>query len=131
MNKTAVEQYRAVGLHTGVADADPHRLIGMLLEGALERIAMARGAIERGETSRKGELISRVIAIVDSLRASVDVTRGGDIAANLIALYDYIEQLLVQANLASDRARLDEAVALMSEIKRGWEGIAASAGGAR
>lgn len=126
MNQTALTQYRSVGLQTAVTDASAHRLVGMLLGGALDRIATAKGAIERGETRHKGELISKAIGIVDGLRASVDTARGGELGANLVALYDYIEQTLVQANLQSDVARLEEAGTLLLEIKRGWDDLPAA-----
>lgn len=35
------EQYRQVGVTSAVADADPHKLVAMLLAGALEQIGRA------------------------------------------------------------------------------------------
>jgi flagellar protein FliS len=67
--------------------------------------------------------LSRAIAIVDSLRASLDHARGGEISQNLASLYDYIEQSLVEANLASNVTQLDEVSALLKEIKESWESI--------
>ena len=127
MNQAALKQYQAIGVQSGVTDASPHQLISMLLAGALDRVASAKGAIARGEIRRKGELLSGVIAIVDSLRASLDGDRGGEISANLASLYDYIEQTVVQANLASDVTQLDEVSVLLTEIKQGWESIPADA----
>lgn len=126
MNEAALKQYHSVGVQSGVQGANPHQLIAMLLAGAIDRIAAARGAIERRETGRKGELISRAIEIVDNLRASLDHERGGEISANLASLYDYIEQLLVRANLESDGAKLAEAGTLLQEIKGGWDAIPAA-----
>ena len=62
MNDVALKQYQSVGVESGVLGASPHQLIAMLLTGALDRIASARGAIERGETARKGEMLSGAIA---------------------------------------------------------------------
>jgi len=123
MNQTALQQYQNVGVNSGVTDAEPHQLIAMLLTGAADRVAAARGAILREEIGRKGELISSAIAIIDSLRASLDHERGGEIAANLGALYDYMERGLVEANLTSDAERLAEISALLGELKAGWEAI--------
>jgi flagellar protein FliS len=106
-----------------VTDASPHQLIGMLLTGALDRVASAKGAVMRNDVQRKGELLSRAIAIVDNLRASLDRQQGGEIAANLADLYDYIEQRLVEANLASNSEILDEVSALLVQIRAGWESI--------
>ncbi|MCB1843406.1 MAG: flagellar export chaperone FliS [Halioglobus sp.] len=125
MNQTALQQYRAIGVQSGVTDASSHQLISMWISGAADRMAAARGAIERGETARKGELIGKAISIIDGLRASLDRERGGDIAANLAALYDYIEQGLVEANLRSDVARLDEVASLLGEVREAWNSIPA------
>ena len=123
MNQTALQQYQNVGVNSGVTDADPHQLISMLLTGAADRVAAARGALLREEVGRKGELISGAIAIIDSLRASLDHEQGGEIAANLRALYDYMEQGLVEANLGADATRLAEISALLAELKAGWDAI--------
>lgn len=123
MNHVALKQYQSVGVESGVSNASPHQLISMLLTGALDRIAAARGAIERGETARKGEMLSRAIAIIGGLRGSLNHEQGQDISENLGALYDYIEQLLVEANLASSSEKLVEAVSLLNEIKEGWDAI--------
>lgn len=123
MNEVALKQYQSVGVQTGVQSATPHQLIAMLLTGAIDRINSARGAIERGEIARKGELLSRAIEIVDNLRASLDHERGGEISANLQALYDYIEQRLVEANLESDIDKLSEAAGLLTQIQTAWDEI--------
>jgi flagellar protein FliS len=98
-------------------------LIGMLLTGALDRIAAAKGAVTRGDVQRKGELLSRSIAIIDNLRASLDREKGGEIAANLSDLYDYIEQRLFEANVSADVGILDEVSGLLVQIRAGWESI--------
>jgi len=123
VNNVALKQYQSIGIESGVLDASPHQLIVMLLTGALDRIASARGAIERGETARKGEMLSSAIAIIDGLRASLDHDQGSDISQNLHALYDYIERTLVEANLASDVEKLAEVSSLLNEIKVAWDAI--------
>lgn len=104
--------------------ASPHALVAMLIDGALERIVQARGAMERGRTASKGERIGKAIAIVDSLRASLDAEAGGELATNLAALYDYLIRRLLHANLHDDAEALNEALRLLKEIKTGWDGIA-------
>lgn len=107
--------------------ASPHQLVCMLMDGALERILQARAAMERQQTARKGERIGKAISIIDSLRASLDHDRGGDVASNLSALYEYMTRRLVHANLNNDRDALDEVLRLLKEIKAGWDGIAEQA----
>jgi len=129
MKQTALQQYRAISVQSGVTEASSHQLISMLFAGVADRLAAARGAIERGEVGRKGELISSAIAIIDNLRASLDHEQGREIAGNLAALYDYIEQGLVQANLDSDPARLRELGGLVNEIASAWNAISDSVRG--
>jgi flagellar secretion chaperone FliS len=121
--QAAVAAYQRVGTQGGVAAADPHRLIAMLLDGALERVARARGHLERGEVADKCTQISSAIAIVDALRASLDLDRGGELAERLAALYDYTIQRLFEGNLKNDVERLDEVNRLLREVKTGWDGI--------
>lgn len=120
---SAMQQYQQVGVHSGMMDASPHRLVQMLMEGVLEKIAQAKGNIHRNEISEKGSNISKAITIIEGLRASLDKEAGGEIAQNLNDLYDYMERQLLAANLQSDEAVLDEVFSLMSEIKSGWEVI--------
>lgn len=121
----ALDQYKAVGVQSGMTDATPHQMITMLLDGAVDRISSAKGAIDRNEIARKGELLGSAIAIIDGMRASLDYEGGGEIAANLGSLYDYMERRLVEANTESDKEMLDEVSALLKEIKAGWESIPA------
>ncbi|CAD5109263.1 flagellar export chaperone FliS [Zestomonas carbonaria] len=121
---TALRQYQAVNTNVMVAEASPHRLVQMLMDGQLSRMAQARGALERGQLASKGELISRAIAIVGGLRGALDMERGGEVAVNLDRLYEYMTRRLVEANATNDLAILDEISQLMRTIKSGWDAIA-------
>ncbi len=128
---SAVKAYQSAGAHGRVAAADPHRLVQLLLEGALDRLALARGHLEAGRVAQKAETLSRAMAIVDSLNAQLDLERGGEIAANLRGLYDYATRRLLEANLRNDSAALEEVSGLLREIKSGWDAIAPAAGAPR
>lgn len=123
----ALKQYQQTSVHSGVMDASPHRLIQMLLDGALSRILSAKGALRQNDIAKKGEQIGSAISIVDGLKASLDFKQGGDISKNLDALYEYINHILLQANIKSDEALLDEAGKLLSQIKMGWDAISPNA----
>lgn len=117
--------YHVVGVETGVMAADPHKLVLMLYDGALLAITMAKQAMKTGKISEKGEEISRAIEIVtNGLKASLDAQAGGEIAARLDALYDYMCNRLLQANLTNNPAILEEVSALLQELKSAWEEIA-------
>lgn len=121
---TAIKTYANVGLETGVTAADPHKLILMLYQGALLAISSAKNQMLRKETAAKGKSISHAITIIDEgLKASLDKNAGGELAENLSALYDYMNQRLFIANLKNDIATLDEVSSLLTELKGAWEEI--------
>lgn len=119
----AVQQYNRVGVSSSVEAASPHRLIEMLMNGALEKIAFARGFMERGNISEKGGHISWAISIVEGLRASLDLETGGEIAQSLDDLYDYMTRRLARANVENNLDILDEVSSLMSSVKNAWDQI--------
>ncbi|HVN41408.1 MAG TPA: flagellar export chaperone FliS [Steroidobacteraceae bacterium] len=108
--------------------ASPHELVQMLLDGALERLASAKGQIGRGETAAKAANLSRAYAIVEALRLALDRDRGGEIARNLEDLYQYVLLRITEANLHNDVRRLDEAASLLTEIRSAWAAIAPGRG---
>jgi flagellar protein FliS len=118
--------YRQIAAHGGVAEADPHKLILMLLDGALQRIAQARGCAQNGASVDATLHLQRAIAIVDELRACLDLSRG-EIAANLDNLYEYISRQLLVAMVPSKRAHLPHLAALLGEIRSAWAAIAPDA----
>ncbi|VAW84383.1 Flagellar biosynthesis protein FliS [hydrothermal vent metagenome] len=119
----AINQYTKVKTSAAIEDASPHKLIQMLMEGALEKIAMAKNFIDRGDIPNKGSHISWAISIIDGLKVSLNKDAGGDIAENLDMLYDYMQRRLVEANLHSDKSILDEVAGLLNEIKGAWDAI--------
>lgn len=119
----AMKQYKQVSVHSGIMDASPHRLIQMLMEGALEKIALAKGGISAKNIQSKGEYISKAIDIIGGLQSSLNKEAGGELAANLGSLYDYMTRRLVDANLRNDPRILDEVAGLMTELKMGWDNM--------
>ena len=121
---TAMRQYQSVNTQAKAVDASPHRLIQMLMEGGLSRLAQARGAMDRGQVAMKGELIGKAIAIVGGLREGLDLEKGGEVAANLDRLYEYMITRLFEANLHNTVAPLEEVAVLLRNVKSGWDAIA-------
>ena len=78
----------------------------------------------RADTAAKGKAISKAITIInDGLRASLDLKVGGPLAQNLYALYEYMGNRLLFANLKNDVAALDEVKHLLANLKEAWEAI--------
>jgi len=120
-------QYKKINTQSGIENANPHRLVQMLMEGVLEKVAIAKGHLERGNIEQKGRNISWAISIIGGLQASLNKEVGGEISENLDALYEYMTTRLIEANLHNDSEILDEVSKLMKEIKEGWDGIEAEA----
>lgn len=123
--QSALGAYKDSKNQKAMEDASPHHLIEMMLSGALERVLSASGAMERGEVGETGECIGKAISIIDSLRVSLDAESGGDIAANLQQLYDYITRRLLEASVSKNPELLSEVAALIREIKSAWDQIPA------
>jgi flagellar protein FliS len=120
-----IDAYNKVGLETGVDMSNPHRLILMLLDGAIFTLGSAGQAMKDRKIAEKGKLISSAIGIISGgLQASIDKKEGGEIAERLDSLYNYMCTRLLQANLHNDLAAIQEVSALLGEIKAGWEEIA-------
>lgn len=112
--------YQSVAVHGGVASDDPHQLTLMLMDGALERIAKARGCLERGDAATKAQLLQRTYSILEELRGSLDLARGGPLAHNLDDLYEYMGRQILRANVEGRIELLDEVSALLGEIRSAW-----------
>jgi len=120
---TAMNQYKTVGLKSGVEGANAHQLIAMLLKGAGTKISEAKAAMAGGQIALKGEAIGKAIAIVEYLRASLDPGIDASFAEQLAELYQYMERRLLDANIQDDASALDEVQGLLRELSEGWSGI--------
>jgi len=123
----ALAAYQSVANHGGVAAADPHGLVLMLLEGALERVARLRVAIIEKDFNEKARAINRTLGILDELRGSLDFEVGGEIARNLNALYDYIERQLLGVSMSLNLDAVDEVTRLLSHLRTTWVAVRAEA----
>lgn len=118
---SALAQYQHVGVIGSTGDATPHRLVAMLMGGALDRLTQARGHLHRQDMPQKLRGIGSAIAIVEHLRMTLDFAAGGEIAHNLSRLYDYMLRRMMQANAENDGSVLDEVMDLLRTLKSGWD----------
>lgn len=124
--------YSRVGVETSVIDASPHKLVGLLFDGFAEAVAEGRAALAAGRTEAKGRAIGRAARIVEEgLKAGLDLSAGGALAADLADLYAYIGLRLTQANLRNDAQALDECLRLMQPLREAWSSIAPQVDGQR
>lgn len=116
-------QYKTIELQSRIDTASPHELIELLLQGARSHIATAQGNIQRNQIKDKGEHIGKAISIVEGLKTSLNQDQGGEIAVNLLKLYDYIQHLLLKANLTNDEDLLAQSNMLLAEVHQAWQAI--------
>ncbi len=115
--------YQKIGTQSSAEYASPHRLIQMLLDGAIEKMVVARSYMERNDIQGKAEHINWAIRIIGGLQASLDKENGGEIAETLGSLYIYVVEKLSEANAKNDPSIIDETITIVKNIKDGWDGI--------
>jgi flagellar protein FliS len=103
-----------------IATATPESLVGRLLAASLEQGRRARAELGAGVVAERCRALSRCVAIVAELRSSLDMERGGEIAANLHRLYDFAIERLLEANLRSSPGPLDEALRVLEILAEAW-----------
>ncbi|HEX2586446.1 MAG TPA: flagellar export chaperone FliS [Steroidobacteraceae bacterium] len=128
---SSIAAYRNVAAHSTVLEADPYQLVAMLMDTALERLNIARAAIQRGDKAGKAAALHRSTAIIEELRSSLNHQVGGEISSSLERLYDYMIRRLLAANLQDDIKAIDEVNKLLSEIRGGWGAIPQAARNAK
>ena len=117
--------YREINASTAVDSASPHRLISLLYAHLSSEITLARGALGRGDMAAKGVSIGRAVRVVEEgLNAPLNMVAGGELAANLRGLYEYLARRLTVANARNDDAVLGECLRLVQTLREGWDGIA-------
>jgi len=122
MYAQGIKQYQQVSTQTSIVDADPHRLVQLLFEGAASRISAAKGHIDRKEYDKKSNQINSAINIIGGLQESLNFD-AGELAYNLERLYDYLIRRLFEANIANNIETLDEVNGLLLQIKSAWDEI--------
>ncbi|HWV14653.1 MAG TPA: flagellar export chaperone FliS [Cellvibrio sp.] len=123
-SQEALKQYRQLGLETQINNASPHRLIQLLMEGALERLVAAQSAMERGDAATKGVMIGKTMGIISGLRSALDMNvKESDLSENLDSLYDYMGRRLLEASTFNKVEMVAEVIELFKTIKSGWDGI--------
>ncbi|MBU1312332.1 MAG: flagellar export chaperone FliS [Gammaproteobacteria bacterium] len=118
-----IKAYKSVGVKNDLAVADPHRVIQLLMQGSLENMALAKGAIERKDFVVKSKSVSKAMTIIAALQNSLDMAAGGEVSENLWSLYDFMVNHLMQASRESSVAKVDDVMEIMLKIKSAWDQI--------
>lgn len=118
-----LRKYQDVGLNATLATASPHKQIDMMFEGALKFLVQAKMAVEQSDIEQRTDRLNRVSDIIFALSDYLDLEKGGEVAENLAALYDYMLRRLRDANRNNSAEPCDEVMRLIVEIRTGWQGM--------
>lgn len=122
--RNQLSAYQRVCIETDVLTADSHKLVLMLFEGALLALADAQLHMQRHETAEKGLALSKALMIIDGgLKASLDIKAGGALGEHLAALYEYMCDRLLHANLHNRSDIIEEIRQLLLELRGAWQQI--------
>jgi len=118
-------------LQTQVQSADPMQLVVLLYDGALKQAAIARDALVRKDIPARRVAMGKALAIVGELQTTLDLERGGKIAADLDGLYSYVTSLLLDAVVKQDAQPVAEAMGILTTLRDAWQQVAAAGAAAQ
>lgn len=118
-----IQAYRKDSIKSDLASADPHRVIQLLMQGALEKLALGKGCIERSDWEGKAAALTRASEIINALRDALDRDVNPELVDNLESLYEYMIIRITEASIAKDTSIIDQVMGLILQIKGAWDQI--------
>ena len=112
---------------TEISVADPYYVTKLLYQGLFERLAQAKGAIERGDLALKAKKLSTATAILENLRSTLDFSQSKSIAQGLYDIYSYMIDQVAEASLNLMTQPIDNAIRALMPIKKAWDSIPVTA----
>ncbi len=119
----SLQAYKKVSVDSQLSAASPHKVIQMLMAGAIERLVQGKAAMEQGNIAVKCERLGKALDIVISLRSCLSMNDGGDVAQNLDQLYEFMISQISIANAENKPEPIDDVVNIIREIKSAWDQI--------
>ncbi|MFW6378180.1 MAG: flagellar export chaperone FliS [Bacillota bacterium] len=113
----ASQQYAKTKIQT----ASSGDLVIMLYQGCIKFMRLARKSMEQGDIPNTNNYLIRSQDIIMELLTTLDNEKGGEVARNLAALYEYMHRELIQANLTKDPEPIDQVEEIMLELLEAWQ----------
>jgi flagellar protein FliS len=127
MYNKGVNAYQSVGGRDQATTADPYQLIQMLMNGALQKLANAKGAMERKSYAEKSEHLTKALSIVNALQEGLDMSLNSDVGNNMYDLYDFVKRQIIAAMTQDSIEAVDNSLSVLRSLKEGWDSIPVSA----
>ena len=119
MNGNGIDAYR----QTNVTTADPGRLVLMCYEGAISSLKTAREKYISKEYEAKVETVQKAQSIISELMQALNFEKGGEVAGNLEALYNYMLRRITEGDVKGDMKAFDEVILMLGELESAWKEI--------
>jgi flagellar protein FliS len=123
MIETGTQAYYRNRTRSEIEGASPHRLIQLMMERVVTKVALAEKHMETESIAEKGLHIGDAISLIDGLQLSLNHKSDKRMASNFDELYDYMKRRLLEANVKNDASILREVSGLMHELKSAWDAI--------
>lgn len=111
-----LEQYRK----TAVNSASPLQLVIMLYDGAIKQMNAGKRAMLQENVFEQNNCLVKAQKIIAELISCLDMQQGGEISQNLLALYSFCYNKLVESNVEDDPNLIDQVIVVLSNLRSGW-----------
>jgi flagellar protein FliS len=123
--RRALQLYEQVGYQATVEFADQHALVSLLFRALLQALSDTERHMQATDLAAKSQTVTKAHDILGGLRATLDFERGGELASDLDAIYDYCSRLLLKAHAANNPEGLREARRLLGTLEAAWQQVPA------
>lgn len=104
-----------------VTTASPGELTLMLYNGCLKFISMAKSAMKDGDFESKNFNLVKAQDIIRELMVTLDTST--EVSKDMMKMYDYIYNRLIQANVSNQVETLEEAEGYVVEFRDTWKEV--------
>ena len=119
MSMTAHKQYKQVQVKT----ANNKKLLLMLYQGCIKFLRIAKKSIKEEDMENANEYLKKSQAIIDELRYTLDMDKGGEISNNLYKLYNFMYSELISANINKEIEPIENVEELMMDLLETWKEV--------
>lgn len=106
-----------------VVTASPKELVVMLYEGCIKFLRLAELGLAENRMDLVNKNLIKAQNIVEELRLTLNMEVESEVANQLAALYEHFLEMLLQANIKKDSAKIVYVRKQMTELLSSWKEI--------